>query len=65
MNKTLNEWDLTITKILQWIKYLLYTTVYEFQASPRPHIPVFPPDFFLKVNLNAKGAKKLFKTLAP
>ncbi len=29
-----------------------------------PH-PSFPPDLFLYVNLGAKGAQKLFKTLAP
>jgi hypothetical protein len=29
-----------------------------------PH-PSFPPNLFLYVNLGAKGAQKLFKTLAP
>jgi hypothetical protein len=42
----------------------LHTTVYVFWASPRPHIPVFPPVLFLYANLGAKGAQKLFKTLA-
>jgi hypothetical protein len=32
--------------------------------SMTPH-PSFPPDLFLYVNLGAKGAQKLFKTLAP
>jgi hypothetical protein len=43
----------------------LYTTVYVFWASPRLHIPIFPPELFLYVNLGAKAAQKLFKTLAP
>jgi hypothetical protein len=34
-----------------------------YMAGPRPHIP-FPPDLILYVNLVAKGAPKLFKTLA-
>ncbi len=33
-----------------------------FWATPHPS---FPPDLFLYVNLGAKGAQKLFKTLAP
>jgi hypothetical protein len=45
--------------------FYLYTTVYVFWVSPRSHIPVFPPDLFLYVNLVAKGAQKLLKTLAP
>ncbi len=32
--------------------------------STTPH-PSFPPSHFLYVNLGAKGAQKLFKTLAP
>ncbi len=32
--------------------------------STTPH-PSFPPDLCLYVNLDAKGAQKLFKTLAP
>jgi hypothetical protein len=32
--------------------------------SMTPH-PSFPPDLFFYVNLGAKGAQKLFKTLAP
>ncbi len=44
---------------------LLDTTVYVFQASQQRNIPVFPPGLFLYVNLVAKGAQKLFKTLVP
>ncbi len=45
--------------------FFKYTIVYVFWASPWPNIPVVPPDLFLYVNLVAKGAQKLFKTLAP
>jgi hypothetical protein len=41
----------------------LYTTVYVFWASPRPHTQFFLPTSFY-VNLVTKGAQKLFNALA-
>jgi hypothetical protein len=43
----------------------LYTTAFVFWASSQHHIPVFPLHLFLYVNIVAKRAQKLFKTLAP
>jgi hypothetical protein len=44
--------------------YFIHNCLCVLGESMTPH-PSFPPDLFLYVNLGAKGAQKLFKTLAP
>jgi hypothetical protein len=63
--KAKEETPLTWKTDIFYLFIYLNKIVYVFWASPQPHIPVFPPSFFLYVNLGAKGAQKLFKTLAP
>ncbi len=54
-----------LTKVKTFVIYVLFIHNCLCVLSPRPHIPVFPPDLFLYVNLVAKGAQKLLKSLAP